>query len=133
MYVNLLPLQDQANDLIEAIRGIQSPEERLSATLSLEDSISRSLFDLKREASYALVSASQAVDAGIETDTNPRKIRQWATSWAMQKNLPRRRLRLHHFDPQEAVDLRASSNRLAPVTPIHPNVSPEPPEDRPSA
>lgn len=133
MYVNLIPLQDQANDLISAIEGIQSPSERLTAILSLEQLLTKRIDWVKRKTAYELVSASQAVDAAIEADVDPRKVRRWAMSWALEHNLPRRRLRIHRFDPREAVDLQASSSRPAQVTPIHPNVSPEPPLDSPSA
>ena len=129
MYVNLIPLQDQANDLIEAIEGIQSPSERLTAILSLEQLLLKRVDQAKRKTAYDLVSVSQATDAAIEADIDPRKVHRLAMSWALENNLPRRRVRLHRFDPQEAVDLQASSNRLAQVTPIHPNVSPEPPQD----
>jgi hypothetical protein len=127
MYVNLIPLEDQARSLIEAIDGIESPSERLTATLRLEHTLAKGIDQIRRKSAYELVRASQATDAAIEAGVDPRKVHRWANSWAIEKNLPHRRLRRHDFDPEAAVRLRASRSHRGQVVPIRPNASQEPP------
>jgi hypothetical protein len=129
MYVNLIPFQDQAKDLLDSIDGIESPSDRLSAILRIESDLIKGFIDLRKKTAYDLVRASEATDAAIEVEIDPRKLHRWANEWAKEKNLPRKRLKIHRFDPQEAVHLQALNHRPAEEAPIHPIASPQPPVD----
>ena len=129
MYVNLIALQDQSNDLIEAIKWLDTPEKRLSASLRIESLLLEALDEIKKQAAYDLVRDSAATDVAIEEGIDPRKLHRWANQYSQDKGLPRRRLRLHRFDPQEAVDLQAARNRPRLVDTSHPIASQESPWD----
>jgi len=128
MYVNVIPFQDQARELISAIQGIQDEQSRLIVANQIEQELSDSFSLLKEKLAYELVQNSLATDAAIEAGMEPRKLHRLANKYANENGLPRRRLRLHRFDPQEAVHLQAVENRPDRVTPIRPIASPEYPQ-----
>jgi len=129
MYVNPIPFQDQARDLISAIEGIPDEQSRLIIAMQIEEQLISEISLVKQKLSYELVKNSLATDAAIEAGIDPRKLHRLANKYANENGLPRRRLRLHRFDPREAVHLQVVANRPDQEVPIHPSVSPGSPLD----